>query len=110
MIDSMGSTTKYLGMYQIEAKNVIEVSHGSEELHLFYNEHSFLDLEESFVKKGGAFGSRTLYLFRKKETHPDEDNYDIVYADWELTGVATSYKVDKPGIYANLGNTFKAID
>ena len=51
MIDSMGSTTKYLGMYQIEAKNVIEVSHGSEELHLFYNEHSFLDLEESRVEE-----------------------------------------------------------
>jgi hypothetical protein len=103
-------TTRYLGKHTIEAKNLLGTSHGSEELHLFFNEYSFLDLEESYVKRGGAYGSKTIYLFRMKETHPNEDNYDIVFVDWQLIGVATTYRSGKPSIYANLGNTFTAID
>lgn len=102
--------TQYLGKHLIKATNLVGDSHGTEELHIFFNEHSFLDLEEDFVNRGGAFGSKTLYLFRVKETHPDELNYDLVEIDWQLTGVASIYRNGKPSIYANLGHTFSAID
>ena len=65
--------TTYLGKHKIRARNLIGTSHGDEELHVFYNDFSFIDFEESYVKKGGAFGTKTPYLFREKVGGEDEE-------------------------------------
>ena len=93
------------------------MSHGFETLHVFYNDYSFLDLEESYVKKGGAYGSKTLYMFREKKANDEEEDGDnnngtskVSEGEWQLTAVASTYKANKPGVYANLGHTFTTID
>ena len=70
--DSYPRTT-YLGKHRISAKNLVGSSHGDELLHVFFSEFSFLDFEETFTKKGGAFGSKTLYLIREKLAGEEDD-------------------------------------
>ena len=68
--------TQYLGKSKIRSRNLLGAYQGEEMLHLFYNEFSFLDFEEDFTKRGGVFGSRTLYMFREKVAGEDEDEED----------------------------------
>ena len=114
--DSNQAKTKYLGQHMISARSLLGAFRGDELWHVFYNEYSFLDLEESYVKKGGVYGTKSLYLFREKgneEEEEDEEEENVgkkKEAEWQLAAVASIYKVGKPGMYANLGHTFAPVD
>ena len=84
-----------------------------EHFHIFLNNYSFLDLEEKYAQNGGADGATTLYLFREIVTQTDEDDDDKKKSNetnWQLAGVATKYRNQKPDVYANLGTSFRTLD
>lgn len=109
--------TKYLGEHEIALYDTATTLLDKEHFHIFSNEYSFLDLEERYVKTGGAFGASTLYLFR--ELIRDAEERDEAAAEaaredsqptWQLAGVVSAFKTRQPGVYVNLGSSFTALD
>ena len=84
----------------------------TETFHLFVNNYSFLDLETKYGSKGGVDGATTIYMFRElTQQGDDDDDRDSAGSTlWQLAGVATKYRNQKPDVYCNLGNSFKALD
>ena len=106
--------TTYLGEHKVTMRDRSRALLDKEHFHIFMNNYSFLDLEEKYAQNGGADGATTLYLFRDIVTQTDEDDDDSVKKTnepiWQLAGVATKYRNAKPDVYANLGNSFHALD
>ena len=108
--------TRYLGQHEIISRVPPNGSyHNTENFHLFVNEISFVDLEQSFVKRGGVYGSQTIYLFRKlqigKNGEGEESTSDQeAEIKWQLAGVVTNYQSNRPGVYANLAESFSNLD
>jgi len=55
-------------------------------------------------------------MFREKLANEEEEEDEEVSqtksrnAEWQLSAVASTYRANKPGMYANLGHSFSQVD
>jgi len=93
--------TRYLGQHEIMVSSPTNVEVGRETFHLFTNDFSFIHLEEDFVKKGGAHGAKTIYMFREVSMNAQKSESSTLSADdnnvseaapktWQLAAVVSN--------------------
>ena len=91
----------------------------SDTLHIFTNNYSFINLEEKYLSTGGAFGSRSFYLWKlfvptekedDKATEEEQTKAKDLHSQWRLVGVVTRHSGSKPSYSADLGSSFKSLD
>ena len=69
----MSSLTQYLGEYTVSQRSSMGTKLSQESLHIFANNYSFINLEETYLSRGGSSGAHTLYLWRNIIPEVDED-------------------------------------
>ena len=95
--------TLYYGEHEVMTRTIQNQLLNIDTYHIFYNQFSFLHLEQDFVHQGGAHNTQTLYLFKRYEEETDGGNNFF----WQLKGVVSGFgSGDKPGYVANLGDSF----
>lgn len=93
----------------------------TDNLHIFLNYYSFINLEEKYQSTGGSSGASTLYLWKHIVTEvaelsadadadADEQQIPVQESTWKLVGVVTRHKGANPSYSADLGNSFKILD
>lgn len=115
--DELPTFTQYLGEYTVITRSG-DVVTSTDSLHLFVNNYSFINLEEKFLKTGGAYACKTLYLWKhiqpEEEKLQGEDEQPEVakarQSHWKLVGVVTRHSGSKPSYSADFGNSFKPLD
>lgn len=98
-----------MGEHVVTLRNTGKTLLDKEHYHIFMNNYSFLDLETKYAQLGGADGASSLYLFREIQASFEEDDAsksDESSTIWQLAGVVSKYRNQKPDVYCNLGNSF----
>ena len=127
--------TKYLGEHSIFISQnpaaTTPLLESTETYHVFYNTNSFHRLEENFSASGGAFGVKTLYVWREKfldnqdkdgiYCDPVKDDFEEcqmnmpVVSEWVLRGIVTlkpygGTNGQPMGYTGDLGDSFRAVE
>ena len=109
--------TQYLGEYTV-ISSIGDSVESTDSLHLFVNNYSFVNLEEKYLKTGGAYGCKTFYLWKHIKPEEDKQQSDEEQSVqnkngqslWKLVGVVTRHSGSEPSFSADLGNSFKPLD